>query len=137
MKKSAIAVFLALTLAFAAFVAGFYIGRNYDPHDIQISGFPLQTLPASSAPAHTTVPETLDDTTLLLMEAINRATLQEWDKVTNIGPATAQKILDYRSTYGDFQRPEDLLNVDGIGEKTLKNIMEYFLGRLNHENTGS
>ena len=140
MKKSAIAVLLALTLMFAAFVAGFYVGRNYDPSNIQISGLPLQTKPTSTptspSEATTTVPATLDETTRQLMAAINAATLEEWDKVPNIGEATAKKILDYRNAYGDFEKPEDLLYVNGIGEKTLQNIIEHFLGRLNNEDSG-
>ncbi len=140
MKKSAVAVLLALTLAFAAFVAGFYLGRNYDHSSIQISGVLKVTTP-STAPSQpqataTTVPATLDETTLQLMAAINAATLADWDAVNNIGPITAQRILDYRSQYGDFQRPEDLLNVSGIGEKTLQTIIDHFLGRLHNEDTG-
>lgn len=140
MKKSAIAVLLALTLAFAAFVAGFYVGRNYNHSSIQISGISRSTSPSAVADTPqttlTTVPATLDETTRQLMAAINSATLAEWDEVPDIGEVTAKKILDYRSEYGDFERPEDLLNVSGIGEKTLQNILDHFLGRLNNEDTG-
>ena len=69
------------------------------------------------------------------MILINTATLEEWDKVPNIGEATANKILSHRNTYGDFERPEDLLKVTGIGEKTLGNIIDYFLGRLTNEDS--
>ena len=141
MKKSAIAVMLALTLSFAAFVAGFYIGRNYNHCDIEIQGIQRATqdpLSESTLPStHTTVPATLDESTIRLMNAINTATLEQWDEVPDIGEKTAQKILDYRNTYGDFQRPEDLLNVSGIGEKTLEKIINHFRGRLQNEDTGS
>ena len=140
MKNTAITALLALTLAFAAFVAGLYVGRNYDHSVVQISGVPTQGRPGSTEPATTdsptTVPATLDATTLRLVAALNAATLEDWDAVPNIGEATAKKILDYRSTYGDFERPEDLLHVNGIGEKTLQNIIEHFLGRLDNEDPG-
>lgn len=138
MKKSAVAVMLALTLIFAAFVAGFYVGRNYNHSSIQISGMPISTGTVSSTGVlqATTVPATLDETTRQIMAAINAATLEELDAVANIGSVTAQKILDYRSQYGDFEKPEDLLNVSGIGEKTLQNILDHFRGRLNNEDTG-
>lgn len=141
MKKSAIAIMLALTLAFATFVAGFYVGRNYNQSGIEIHGIQRSTRPTAGDGTQqttvTTVPATLDETTKRLMDAINTATLEQWDQVPDIGEKTAQKILDYRNTYGDFERPEDLLNVSGIGEKTLEKIMNHFLGRLNNEDTGS
>lgn len=140
MKKSAVVILLALTLAFAAFVAGFYVGRNINHGSIQISGIPTITRPSSAGDVlHTTVttvPPTLDETTRQLMAAINAATLEELDAIPNIGPKLAQAILDYRSSYGDFEKPEDITNVDGIGEKTLQNIMDHFLGRLNNEDIG-
>ncbi len=141
MKKSAIALMLALTLSFAAFVAGFYVGRNYNHSEIEIQGIQKAThapTGENTVPTTpTTLPATLDETTRRLMDAINTATLEQWDEVPDIGEKTAQKILDYRNTYGDFKRPEDLLNVSGIGEKTLEKIMNHFLGRLNNEDTGS
>lgn len=137
MKKSAIALMLSLTLAFATFVAGFYVGRNYNHSSIQISGIPKATHSPSNTTQHsTTVPATLDETTRQLMAAINEATLEQLDAVANIGQVMAQKILDYRKQYGDFEKPEDLLNVSGIGEKTLQDILDHFLGRLNNEDTG-
>ncbi len=140
MKKSAITFLLALTLAFTAFVAGFYIGRNYQRGNILISGVPTATKPSSTnelpQASVTTVPATLDEITRKIMAAINAASLEELDAVPNIGPKLAQAILNYRSAYGDFDKPEDIKNVDGIGDKTLQNILDHFLGRLNNEDLG-
>ena len=41
-----------------------------------------------------------------------------------IGQAKAQAIIDYRTEYGPFEKPEDLLNVSGIGEKTLEKFID-------------
>lgn len=139
MKKSGLVVLLILTLLFVAFVAGFYVGRNSNHSSVQISGVPKYTFPISTPatlPTEPTVPTTLDAMTERIMAAINAATLEELDEVTNIGPVTAQAILDYRREYGDFTRPEDLLRVSGIGNKTLQNILEHFQRRLTNEDTG-
>ena len=41
-----------------------------------------------------------------------------------IGEVYAQRILDYRTTNGNFIRVGDLLNVKGIGEKRLEAILD-------------
>ena len=55
---------------------------------------------------------------------INRAGLEELDKLPGIGPAIAQRIMDEREAGGPFHYPEDLLCVMGIGEKTLEKIRD-------------
>lgn len=53
---------------------------------------------------------------------INTADVKQLTQITGIGPKTAQKIIDYRKKNGKFKSMDDLLNVKGIGEKTLKKI---------------
>jgi hypothetical protein len=38
-----------------------------------------------------------------------------------VGPVTAQKILDWRSTHGAFSAVDELLEIDGIGDSTPRN----------------
>ena len=35
-----------------------------------------------------------------------------------VGPATADKIIEYRTMYGAFESIEDIKSVSGIGDKT-------------------
>ena len=55
---------------------------------------------------------------------LNTATLEELDSLPGIGPVLAQRIIDYRQTYGPFQSMNDLLRVKGIGSALLENIRD-------------
>ncbi|WP_173916081.1 ComEA family DNA-binding protein [Halobacillus sp. Marseille-Q1614] len=56
--------------------------------------------------------------------AVNRATPEEIQKLPGIGPSKAEAIVQYRDDTGGFQSIEDLLEVPGIGEKTLEQMKE-------------
>ena len=53
---------------------------------------------------------------------LNTAGLSELDTLPGVGPVTAQKILDWRTQHGTFTSVDELLEVDGIGDKTLADI---------------
>lgn len=57
--------------------------------------------------------------------SLNTADLALLDTLPGVGPVTAQKILDWRSTNGVFSAVEELLEIDGIGEKTLAEIVPH------------
>lgn len=56
---------------------------------------------------------------------INQATKEEIESLPGIGPSKAQAIIDYREENGSFQQVEDLIQVNGIGEKTLDNLRDH------------
>lgn len=55
---------------------------------------------------------------------INEATAEELETLNGIGPVTAEKIIQYRTEYGKFKTKEDLMEVNGIGEKTYAQIKD-------------
>jgi len=57
---------------------------------------------------------------------LNAASLEQLQIAPGIGPAKAQKIIDYREEYGGFSCVEELTEISGIGEKTLAKIKDYY-----------
>jgi competence protein ComEA len=55
---------------------------------------------------------------------LNTATLEQLDTLDGVGPATAKKILDYRTEHGGFGSVEELDQIPGIGEKRLAALRE-------------
>jgi competence protein ComEA len=51
--------------------------------------------------------------------SLNSATAEQLDTLDGVGPATAQKILDWRREHGGFSSIDDLGEVPGIGPKRL------------------
>jgi competence protein ComEA len=51
--------------------------------------------------------------------SLNTATAEQLDTLDGVGPATAQKILDWRREHGGFRSIDDLGEVPGIGPKKL------------------
>ncbi len=49
---------------------------------------------------------------------INTAPEEELVKLKRVGPVIAGRIIEYREMHGPFQRPEDIMKVKGIGQKT-------------------
>jgi comEA protein len=58
---------------------------------------------------------------------LNTATSEQLQEVPGIGPATAEKILQMRKSYGAFKSVNDLLAVRGIGPKRLEKMRKYLV----------
>ena len=49
---------------------------------------------------------------------LNTATAAELEKLPGIGQKVAARIVEYREKHGPFKKVEELMNVQGIGEKS-------------------
>ncbi|HEY8716843.1 MAG TPA: helix-hairpin-helix domain-containing protein [Candidatus Acidoferrum sp.] len=56
---------------------------------------------------------------------LNTANSAQLQQVPGIGPATAEKILQMRKSYGAFKSVNDLLAIRGLGPKRLEKMRKY------------
>ncbi|PJM73136.1 competence protein ComEA [Bifidobacterium primatium] len=78
--------------------------------------------PSSSVPS--TSPGTAASNASGLID-LNTATAEQLDTINGIGPVTARRILEHRARNGRFTSVDELLDVQGIGAKTLEKIRPY------------
>lgn len=56
---------------------------------------------------------------------LNHATAEELERLPEVGPSLAQRIVEHRQAHGPFRKPEELQGVPGIGPKTFEGLKEY------------
>jgi competence ComEA-like helix-hairpin-helix protein len=58
--------------------------------------------------------------------SINRASRADFQKLLGVGPVISARILSYRHSLGDrFSKKEQLLEVNGIGEKKFAQALPF------------
>ena len=63
----------------------------------------------------------VDDTAVV---NINTASVHHLQRISGIGETKAMAIVEYREAHGGFKSVDELVNVSGIGEKTLDAIRD-------------
>jgi len=56
---------------------------------------------------------------------INSADVSQLALLPRVGPSVAQRIVEFRKENGPFKKPEDLMLVRGVGDKTFELIKPY------------
>ena len=98
MKKPRLGILIAVTLLFAVFTLGFFLGRNGNHGSVELSvPAAMQTLPPQTTCPEPTTPET---------------------------EVLANRIIAYLEENGSFLSTDELKNVEGIGEKRLEVILD-------------
>jgi competence protein ComEA len=60
-----------------------------------------------------------------LVVDINRAGVEDFERLRGIGPEIAHRIVAYRTKHGPFRRVEDLMAVDGMGPRKWRALRPY------------
>jgi comEA protein len=55
---------------------------------------------------------------------LNTATMSQLESLPGIGPKTAERIIEYREKVGGFKKIEELMNVQGVGEKSFLKLKD-------------
>lgn len=127
MKNKGLYVLVTITFLFIGFAAGVFVGRNFNSGPVLLSSLPQDTTAGTNVSLFPTDPNPGSNTapTAANKIDINTATVLELSTLPGIGEVIAQRIVDYREVHGEFDSLADLMNVEGIGQKRLEQIIEY------------
>ena len=85
---------------------------------VALSAFALaQPFPAAAAQASSATPQTAKAEAAPIVN-LNTASVKDLEMLPGIGAKTAELIIAYREKNGPFKKIEELMNVQGIGEKS-------------------
>lgn len=114
MKKAGLLLIL-VTILMIGLMAGVFIGRRMGSVTVSVNEM-RNADPSVPSATNANVTGKIN---------INTANLQQLSMLPGIGDTIAQRIIDYRDLNGNYQTIDELMFVDGIGEKRLEEITPY------------
>lgn len=123
--KKATSLLLAFLGMFLMLIIGVFIGRNSISGMVVITEAPIAQVQDNEVSHDVNSTDHNTNSSDIGKININTASMSLLQTLPNIGETLAKRIVDYRNEHGDFTAPEDLLLVEGIGEKRLEQIREY------------
>lgn len=122
MKKAWQLALVGLCAVFLAFTAGLFCGRSQHSGGVSLE-IPAPLTAPTSLPLR--APTESETTAAVFPININTASCEQLQAIAGIGPVLAQRIVAFRQENGAFSRVEELLLVEGIGEKRLEKMLEF------------
>ena len=121
--KNKVSVLLAVVTAlFVGFTLGLFVGRNTGSGTVTLAVSPqMQTAPTTAA---TAAAETVPEETVSFPVNINTADADTLTGLPGIGQVLAERIVAYRRQNGPFRAVEEIMKVEGIGEKKAEAILD-------------
>ena len=112
-----------LTALFLGTCAGHFLLQRADSAPIQVTVTRQEeAVPDASGPGEDAWPDSLLPGERL---SLNSASAADLTRLPQIGAARAQAIVDWREANGPFLRPEDVMEVKGIGPGIYEQIQAY------------
>lgn len=127
-------VYFLVSFAVIGSASAYFISKEAPKNNVIITGeydiWATETTTGEEMPGTENADETVQSAmmqaeTQFVYININTASAEEFTLLDDIGYATAQKIVEYRNNAGYFNNIEEILNVNGIGEKTFLKIKDH------------